>query len=1066
MANPVRIGFLPAEEDVKGCYAVPGCKRPGSDVEIVFLAFRLLKIPYIVIDLLNDYDVSYDMGQKLENGSWTGVTKLLIDNHIDMCGVSMRVTEERNEVIHFSYPTRYFQSIYILKRPSVICPRTFIFNAFSEVTWILIACSILVSVITSFIIHFCHFSLHFPQLSESSRKRWSSILFCALQKGFSFPYSSSRDFPSLMVYNLYLLFVFFIVMQIYQSKMYAYLASPNKYSIPFYSQKDSLTFVENGNGFYTAFAYQKLLCSTDENCQRFQEVTMKRPISRRERQAEIEGDLNIGGIYESTIDSAFLSSPVTWLDNRKQDRIIIQEEDGARYFVAYSFSSKNKKLRNSFNEALIQILPAVPHISSGHGYNTKRLPFQLTSKPNLVPLSLSSHLLQLFKLFLSDVQTPAVFMNVRFPINQEQFDEKYAHSHLHSLTSIHYVKQYFTRFYKPFISFQSFWNLIVAVVPILKWLPRYSMKHFTHDLIGGLTIGIMHVPQGIAYASLAAQEPVIGLYTSLFPVLTYMFFGTSRHCSIGSFAIVALMTGNVVSKLKEDVGVSTTSVEIASVLTFEIGLIQFFLALLKLDFVCTYLTDDLVSGFTTGASMHVFVTQVKDILGIHGLPRRDGSGNLFMRLFDLLKSFHKINKATTCLSIFVFCFLIMGKKINSFRRRKKKALMPIPFDLLAIIVSIFLSLLFKLNFTYNVSTVGVIPTGFPRPNLPRIELFTRLLPDAVSITAVIMSIHISLAKMFSQKYDYLINTNQEFYALGFTSIISGFFPTFPNACSLARTMVNGNVGTRTQLSSVFSSALIFSIIVFIGKWLQPLPMCVLGCIIAAALLPVLQKFKDLRNIWRVSRIDFSVWIVTFTATVLIDVMMGLVVSIVFVLLTSVIRQQWPSWHILGNVTGTSEYRDVQRYKSIHDTEDICIFRFDSPLIFLNSERFSETLKYLSYKCILKEANTKKMNLVQSTKMKRSPCFIIIDCSGFVYVDRMGLKALKDIHLELKKKNVLIYFAAAKSCLREMFIDSGFHRSIPRTVFFPTVHDAVMTAKQQIERSEYSYIYDSSDDLQS
>ncbi|KJH47483.1 hypothetical protein DICVIV_06421 [Dictyocaulus viviparus] len=173
---------------------------------------------------------------------------------------------------------------------------------------------------------------------------------------------------------------------------------------------------------------------------------------------------------------------------------------------------------------------------------------------------------------------------------------------------------------------------------------RYDIRsNLLHDIIGGITVGIMHVPQGIAYALLAGVDPVIGLYTSFFPVLTYMIFGTSRHCSTGSFAVVALMTGKAVHRItassntmdinSSDRTNTTTAhnpTHVASTLTIFIGIIQVVAASLGLDFTTTYFSDELVGGFTTGASMHVFITQLKDILGINSIQRRDGIANAIL----------------------------------------------------------------------------------------------------------------------------------------------------------------------------------------------------------------------------------------------------------------------------------------------------------------------------------------------------------------------------------------------------------------------------------------------------
>ncbi|KAK6039234.1 hypothetical protein COOONC_23261 [Cooperia oncophora] len=190
-------------------------------------------------------------------------------------------------------------------------------------------------------------------------------------------------------------------------------------------------------------------------------------------------------------------------------------------------------------------------------------------------------------------------------------------------------------------------KVLLDFVPILKWLPQYNVKNnLVRDIIGGLTVGIMHVPQGMAYASLAGVRPVNGLYTSLFPAFFYMLFGTSRHVSLGVFAVVSLMTGSCnqrVSGILEQKAINNngslleglseeakmqTSVAIVTSLAMCVGFIQVAMAILRLDFLTAFLSDQIIGGFTTGAAVHVFTAQLNKILGVP-LPQRSGPGKLF-----------------------------------------------------------------------------------------------------------------------------------------------------------------------------------------------------------------------------------------------------------------------------------------------------------------------------------------------------------------------------------------------------------------------------------------------------
>ncbi|KAJ1358510.1 hypothetical protein KIN20_016952 [Parelaphostrongylus tenuis] len=328
-----------------------------------------------------------------------------------------------------------------------------------------------------------------------------------------------------------------------------------------------------------------------------------------------------------------------------------------------------------------------------------------------------------------------------------------------------------------------------------------------------------------------------------------------------------------------------------------------------------------------------------------------------------------------------------------------------------------------------------------------------------------MAIHVSLAKIFAKKYQYEIDTNQEFYALGFTSVLSGFFPVIPPASSLSRTAVSVGAGAKSQLSSIPSSLFIFVVVQFSGSWLQSLPMCVLASIIIVALLGMFRNFKQLKRLWSLSKIDFSIWMMAFIGTLVTDVMQGLAIAIVFALFTTVIREQWPRWHILANIPGTSDFRDMERYRHTYFFNNVCVLRFDSPLLFINVQRFRTVVdklatdwsntrycKNVDKKHLIADNQNYKADSPTFSSQNRKK-FLIIDCSGFAYVDMMGVQILKEIHEDLRTKDITVSFAAAKAPVRELFEASGLYTAVAKTNFYPTIYDAISYA--QMEQSAVS-----------
>ncbi|ETN77801.1 STAS domain protein [Necator americanus] len=260
------------------------------------------------------------------------------------------------------------------------------------------------------------------------------------------------------------------------------------------------------------------------------------------------------------------------------------------------------------------------------------------------------------------------------------------------------------------------------------------------------------------------------------------------------------------------------------------------------------------------------------------------------------------------------------------------------------------------------------------------------------------------------------------------------------------------------LFAAFSSLFIFVVVQFSGTWLKVLPMCILASIIIVALLDMFAKFQQLPGIWAISKIDCAVWIVAFLATACIDVMDGLAIAIAFALLTTVFRLQTPTWHILAHVKGTMEYRDVERYQQVDFVQGICIVRFDAPLLFTNVEQFRTMVYNVSKNwnniaCNFHATWDSGSEKEDASNQKRQSApkrgrFLIIDCSGFVYVDMMGVNCLKEVYEDLLKKNIGVFFAAPKAPVRELFEAAGLYESVKKTNFYPTIHDAMFFAKQR------------------
>uniref|UniRef100_A0A915BYJ3 STAS domain-containing protein n=1 Tax=Parascaris univalens TaxID=6257 RepID=A0A915BYJ3_PARUN len=678
-------------------------------------------------------------------------------------------------------------------------------------------------------------------------------------------------------------------------------------------------------------------------------------------------------------------------------------------------------------------------------------------------------------------------------MNQEAFEERYRRRAVRPSNLI--TGDQIKSILKPSNALCS----LLSFFPILQWLPKYQWrKDLSGDIIGGLTVGIMHVPQGMAYASLASLPPVYGMYSSFFASTVYMFFGTSRHISIGVFAVASMMVGAVRLRLLPDPEViietingsevettvpvqgpidlrsDITPVALTSALAFGVGCAQLTMGVLRLGFLTTYMSDALVSGFTTGSAFHVFIAQLNKVIGVK-LPRHGGFGMLFLMVRDLILLLPQSNYVSIGLSIFGIAFLSIGRDyVNPWF--KKRSPVPLPLELILVIIATVFSVVMNLKTEYHVKVVDYIPQGVPMPSMPRIDLLRYMIGDCIAVGIVSYMFVISMAKLFAKKRRYKIDPGQELYAVGFMSLFSSFFPVYPSGASLSRSAVCEGSGVNTQLYTLFSSSVLLAVIIWIGPLLQPLPMCILACIVMVSLKSLFLQFRLLPRIWKISKFDFMVWTVSCLATVASDVMTGLTISVAFTLISVVLREQWPKIYSLGRASDYETYKPEERYEMLKPFGDnVKVLRFEAPLHFANITSFMNTMNC----CIHLEANEnskssnenancasigeKSGSTYKELSQKEDPLneggnapstfakvdipnrTIIVDCGAISYIDTMGLDAFQEVYMDGSKVGVDVYFANVSEAVLDILGRVEFFVKVPKSVFFPTVHQAVMFA---------------------
>ncbi|XP_060737732.1 solute carrier family 26 member 6-like [Tachysurus vachellii] len=648
-------------------------------------------------------------------------------------------------------------------------------------------------------------------------------------------------------------------------------------------------------------------------------------------------------------------------------------------------------------------------------------------------------------------------------------------------------------------------SCFLSCIPLLSWLPRYPLRENAFgDLVSGISVGIMHLPQGMAYALLAAVPPVFGLYSSFYPILLYFIFGSSKHISVGTYAVMSVMIGSVTERMAPDsdfmmfsnssnssvidtVTRDNERVKIAAAVTCLSGIFQLLLGLVQFGFVVTYLSEPLVRAYTTAASIHVIVSQIKYTFGIN--PNRySGPLSLIYTVLDACSLLGGTNIGTLVVSIVTIIGLIIAKEINTFLSRKLPV--PLPVELFAIIIATVVSWRFDFKTLYNVDVVGTIPSGLQAPVLPEFSMMGSMIGDAFALAVVGYGIAISLGRIFALKYGYKVDSNQELIAFGLSNSIGGVFQCFAISCSMSRTMVQISTGGKTQVAGALSALVMLVILLKIGELFEELPKAVLAAVIYVNLHGMLKQFGDIRILWRSNKVDMLVWVMTFIFTVLLNPDLGLAASIAFSMLTVIFRTQLPKYSLLGQIPGTDIYKPIEDYNKVTQIPGLVIFRCSATLYFANAEMYTEHLyeksgvdvpKLLSRKKKLeakrlrkekKEAKrAKKQAKREASEMSdnedryevavvMSPEFdqhsdptipkaIILDLSPVNFLDTVGVKTLRNIHKDFGEAGINVFISGCQRCVTDS-LEKGdfFNDKVTKAILFTTVHDAVLHYQEQ------------------
>lgn len=557
-------------------------------------------------------------------------------------------------------------------------------------------------------------------------------------------------------------------------------------------------------------------------------------------------------------------------------------------------------------------------------------------------------------------------------------------------------------------------------IPILDWLPKYKGDWLKGDLSAGLTVGVMLIPQGMAYAMIAGLPPIYGLYASTVPLILYAIFGTSRQLAVGPVAMVSLLTAAGIGALAE--AGTETYIALAIALAVFVGLIQFLLGAFRLGFLVNFLSHPVISGFTSAAALIIGLSQLKHLLGVN-ISR---SHHVHEIVLQALERFGEINWITFLIGMAGIGIIILGKRINR----------AIPGPLLAVLFGILAVWGFGLT-DAEVKIVGEVPKGLPSFGMPTFNLETiqTLAPIALAISLVSFMESIAVAKAIQAKHrDYKVEPNQELVSLGLANIGGAFFQSYPTTGGFSRTAVNDQAGAKTGMASMISAVLIILTLLFLTPLFYYLPNAILASVIMVAVFGLID-FKEAVHLWHSNRTDFVMLIVTFLATLTLGIEQGIGIGVVLSLAMVIYRTTRPHVAILGRVPGTHFYRNIERFPEVEQRKDLLILRFDAQLYFANTTYFKDKLE--------------EFMMDRRGELK----VIIINAESINNLDSSAVHALDEILDECRAEGVDLFFTGVKGPVRDAMAKGHLIEKIGKDNFFMSVQEAVDCYEEKCAQRE-------------
>lgn len=544
-------------------------------------------------------------------------------------------------------------------------------------------------------------------------------------------------------------------------------------------------------------------------------------------------------------------------------------------------------------------------------------------------------------------------------------------------------------------------------LPIGEWLPRYQRAWLRGDLLAAATVWALVVPQAIAYAQIAGLPPQAGLYASFAGLLGYALFGTSRQVIVSptssTAAISAAIVGSVALSDPSRFG------ELSSALALLVGLSFVVFGFAQVGFISRFIAPTVQAGFLFGLGMTIIVGQVPDLLGLS-----HGRGNFFPQLWHVLTSLPQLNPWTAALGLGSLAALFALKRWAP----------RLPAALIMVVVSIVLVTALGLS-AEGVRVIGVVDAKLSPPALPRVgfEDLIMLLPGALAVSVIGFAETVTVAEQFAEKHKYEIRPNQELIGVGVANLLAGLFQGFIVGGGASQSAANDAAGARSQLVSIFVSALTILTLLFLLPLFQDLPQAVLAAIVIVAVSGFLNVYA-LRRIARLRRDGFLLALFALLSTLVLGILPGLLIAIAVSIALLLGYLARPKTSVLGKPADSQAYVSLTANPDAETTPRLLLFRLDAPLLALNAKRMRDHLR------------TRLRETQPPVRV------VVLDLSSTDELDISAIDTLIAIDAELREQGRALWLANTHAGVTKFLRSKALAETLGRVPVYATLAAAV------------------------